>query len=298
MSVQATILIPTHDHGPIIRHAIECALGQTVRDVEVFVVGDGAPDVTRSILRDFTARDPRVRFFDNPKGPRLGEVHRHAALGEARGRIVCYLADDDLYFEDHVATMLALLEDADFAGALGARITPGGTVYCAPVDMRNATHRNLMKARLAGFGLSSGAHTLAFYRTLPFGWRTTPAGRPTDSYMWSQILGAPGCRATSSFHLTAVHLPSMFRRDMTVEERDVETARWAAEIRKPGARERLAEKLVEWFVSERVRIDETSIVRVRNRMLATPRLRWLALAARTVLVGPRLDRLASRSTPR
>lgn len=298
MNVQATILIPTHDHGPIIRHALECALGQTVRDVEVFVVGDGVPDVTRSILRDSMTRDARVRFFDNPKGPRFGEVHRHAALREARGRIVCYLADDDLYFEDHVATMLVHLEDADFAGALGARIMPDGTVYCTPVDMRNPTHRSLMKARLAGFGLSSSAHTLDFYRKLPFGWRTTPEGRATDSYMWSQLLGTPGCRATSSFHLTVVHLPSVFRRNMTVEERDAETARWAAEIRKPGTRERLTGKLVEWFVSERVRIDEVPIVRLRNRMLAVPGLRWLVLAARTVLVGRGLGRPAPRSTPR
>jgi hypothetical protein len=116
--------------------------------------------------------------------------------------------------------------------------------------------------------------------------------------MWSQILGTPGCRATSSFHLTAVHLPSMFRTSMTLEERDAETARWAAEIRKPGTREGLTEKLIEWFVSERVRVDEAPIVRLRNRMLATPRLRWLALAVRTVLVGRGLERLAPRSKPR
>jgi glycosyl transferase family 2 len=298
MTIDATILIPTHDHGPIIRYALGCALGQTVRDVEVFVVGDGVPDVTRAIVRDFSGRDSRVRFFDNPKGPRSGEVHRHAALREARGQIVCYLSDDDLYFEDHVATMLGLLENADFAGALGARITPDGTVFCAAVDARNATHRRLMRTQVAGFGLSSGAHTLELYRRLPFGWRTTPAGQTTDSYMWSQILATPGCRATSSFHLTAVHLPSMFRTHMTLEEREAETARWADEIRRPGARERLVEKLVEWFVAERVRLDEMAIGRLRNRMLASPRLRRLALAAGRRLVRRGVDRLIPRPRPR
>jgi len=285
MNVEATILIPTHDHGPIIRHALECALGQTVTDVEVFVVGDGVPEATRALVSEFAARDPRVRFFDRPKGPRHGEVHRHAALAEARGRIVCYLSDDDLYFDDHVATMRAALAGADFAGALGARIHRDGTVRCVPVDVRHPTHRRLLVSGLSGFGLSSGAHTLAFYRTLPFGWRTTPPGRPTDLWMWTQILGAPGCRATSAFHLTAVHLPSGERRGMTLAEREAETAHWAAEIRTPGARERLTERMVEWFVAERARLDALPLVRLRNRLLAVPALRPLVRAARRALVG-------------
>ena len=59
--------------------------------------------------------DPRVRFFDLPKGERHGERNRHLALAEAAGRIVCYLSDDDLLLPRHVATMLELLEGADFA---------------------------------------------------------------------------------------------------------------------------------------------------------------------------------------
>ena len=52
-------------------------------------------DDTRAALEPF-ADDERVRFLDFPKGARHGELNRHEALREARGRIVCYLSDDDL----------------------------------------------------------------------------------------------------------------------------------------------------------------------------------------------------------
>jgi hypothetical protein len=41
--------------------------------------------------------------------------------------------------------------------------------------------------------LSSVGHSLAAYRALLFGWRTTPRGIWTDLYMWQQFLEHRGC---------------------------------------------------------------------------------------------------------
>jgi glycosyltransferase involved in cell wall biosynthesis len=108
----ATILIPTHRHAAFLPYSLESALGQEGASVEVFVVGDGVEEPTREVIARY-ADDDRLRFFDRPKGPRLGEAHRHAILQEANGRIVTYLADDDLLLRDHVANVLELLEDTD-----------------------------------------------------------------------------------------------------------------------------------------------------------------------------------------
>ena len=84
--IEATILIPTFDHGPTLNRSVASALDQTVKEIEVFVVGDGVSDPTRDIVAELRSRDHRIRFFDHPKGPRNGEIHRHAALQDARGR--------------------------------------------------------------------------------------------------------------------------------------------------------------------------------------------------------------------
>ena len=234
---RATVVIPTLDHGPLLRHALASALGQTVADLEVFVVGDGVPDVTRAIVAE-VASDRRVRFFDNPKAPSRGEILRHAALQEARGEIVCYLSDDDLWLPDHVATMLDLLTDADFAHALPLRVNAGGDLGFYIVNLALAADRALILSGTNRVPLSCGAHTRALYRRLPHGWRTTPAGTPTDLYMWQQILGQPECRAASGTRPTVLNFPSPQRADWTAADRLAELVRWSAGIADPAWRER------------------------------------------------------------
>src|SRR5205085_4915460 len=93
-----TVLVPTHNHGYLIDFALRSVLNQTLQDFELLVVGDGMSDEGRERVRGFMAKDPRVRLFDFPKGPRRGEMHRHRVLTEAaRGQIVCYLSDDDMF---------------------------------------------------------------------------------------------------------------------------------------------------------------------------------------------------------
>lgn len=220
----ATILIPTFDHGPTLLHSVPTALAQTQEDVEVFVVGDGAPDVTRDIMADFCRADRRVRFFNNPKGARHGELLRHAALAVASGRIVCYLSDDDLLFPDHVEVMSRLLERADFGHTLVTGLDADGRLYGAGVDLGNVSVRRKILEGWSLLHLSCVGHTLAGYRRLPHGWRTTPAGAYTDLHMWQQWLDQTWLRAASDWHLTVVHFPSTNRRGWSPDRRCAELA--------------------------------------------------------------------------
>jgi GalNAc5-diNAcBac-PP-undecaprenol beta-1,3-glucosyltransferase len=248
---QATVVVPTFNHGPTLYRSVGSALAQSVEDIEVFIVGDGVPDATRAIAADLM-KDGRVRFFDNPKGPRHGEIHRHAALAEARGRIVCYLGDDDLWLPEHVETMLRCLEDADFAHAPKLIVEEDGRLMAGGVDLGIPIHRTRMLAPGAKgvtFSFSCGAHTLAIYRRLPHGWRTTPDGIATDRYMWQQILSQPGCRAVGSERPTVLHFPDRPRRGWTIDQRLAELDDWAARMSEPG----LVEELTELVARSRAR---------------------------------------------
>ena len=174
MTPVATVIIPTYDHGPTLRPALASALAQSVADIEVFVIGDGVPEVTREIMSAFARSDERVRFFDHPKGPRNGELYRHEALKEARGEIVCYLSDDDLWFPEHVETMQKLLDGHDFANSLPVHATVEAVVASLVVDLGDPRFPNRMVGGTSFIPLSCGAHTLDAYRRLPVGWSTTP----------------------------------------------------------------------------------------------------------------------------
>ena len=257
---KATVLVPTHDHGPTLLYSVRSALAQTIPDIEVFIVGDGVPDVTREVVARLMDEDKRVRFFDNPKGPRHGEVHRHAALQHARGEIVAYLADDDLWLPGHIETMWRLLQDADFAHALPLAVHTDDTVITWNVDLAIPYYRELIINSENRIPLACGAHTMEMYRRLPDGWNTTPDDVYTDLHMWRKFLRHPECRAVSSGRPTVVHFPSAWRTDRPLQQRLAELERWARSVADPAGRERFVMDVLNEVARDRARMEDHTAV--------------------------------------
>jgi hypothetical protein len=174
-------------------------------------------------------------------GPRKGEIHRHAALQHARGRFIAYLGDDDCWFPDHLETLDALLADADFGHTLQVGIDAERRIVAVAADLASDAFRARMLTELFnGFDLTFAGHTLAAYRRLPHGWRTTPPEFPwTDLYMWRQFLAEPWCRARSAMVPTGINTWTHQRPHLSDRERAEELAHWRAQAGAPEFRERL-----------------------------------------------------------
>jgi glycosyltransferase involved in cell wall biosynthesis len=225
---RATVIIPTTgDRGPALEIAITSVLRQTVTELEVFVVGDGVDDDTRRIIHGLCESDRRIRFVDHPKHARRGEPYRHELLTEqASGRIVAYLCDRDLWFSDHLEELERRLVDHDLATTLEFDILderPHRIRY--RVDLGTLATQAPSQRRHSPSRLSAAGHTLDAYRRLPHGWRETPPGTATDTYMWLQFLDQPWIRATSSALPTIVYLkrgdhpglPTPQRRELLID---------------------------------------------------------------------------------
>jgi GalNAc5-diNAcBac-PP-undecaprenol beta-1,3-glucosyltransferase len=294
MSVAATVIVPTHDHGPTLRPALASALAQTLEDIEVVVIGDGVPELTRELLADLMRRDERIQFVDQPKGPRNGEAYRDAALDRARGEIVCYLCDDDLWFPEHVETMRTLLVDADFAAAVAIHFTADGERLSWPFDLSLRPFRERMLAGVTNYvPLSCGAHTLEAYRRLPEGWSTTPDGLTTDLFMWQKFLRLRNLRPVSATRPTVLHFPSSHRRDWTLAARLEELERWAPLVADRDGRAELVGAALDQIVR---RATENEAVAAAAYASRTWRLREWLLAA--PLVGAAARALAARAGER
>jgi glycosyltransferase involved in cell wall biosynthesis len=279
---RATVLCPTFNHGPLLRRSVGSALAQTVADLELLIVGDGVDDVTRGVAQELVERDPRVRFFDNPKGPRRGEAHRHPVLRDhASGRIVCYLGDDDLWLPDHVETMEGLLADADFAHAPPVMVHPDGRLKTWAVDVSRPGDRGHVFTRLGFFPLSSQAHTMDMYRRLPYGWRTTPEGTATDVYMAQQFLGERDCRAVSGTRPTYVAFPDGFRGDWTLERRAAELDEWAARLATPEGRGEFYVAVQDDLRARLVSVENSRTWRWRSQVTGAYRRRFARRPWRT-----------------
>jgi hypothetical protein len=258
--------------------AIESALAQTIADLEVLVVGDGVPDVTRTIVGELAARDSRVEFFDLPKGPNRGEVNRDAVLrAHGRGNAILYLADDDLFLPDHAERMLNALRHADFVSAPALIGQPDGSLKLIATDARHPEVRKYadhLEGGL-GIGLSQAGHTAAAYSALPEGWHTTPDSLPTDQYMWRRFLADERFRVGRTGRPTVLSLPTPVRRGWPLERRFEEMHQWWERLNDAQARAALLEEAwdaaIAWGTGQTAerRREQERLIHLRGRLAAS-----------------------------
>jgi glycosyltransferase involved in cell wall biosynthesis len=248
----ATVLIPTHNHVEPLRLAIRSVQEQSIEDFELFVVGDGVSEPTRKLVLGLAARDARIRFFDFPKGPRKGEIHRHEALRSATGRIVAYLGDDDIWMPDHLAVLDQLLSECDFGHTMHIGVDASGELFFIPADLQNSALRQVMLSEgFNRFDFTFGGHTLDAYRRLPEGWAATPVDSPrSDLFMWGQFLRQPWCRALSAMIPTGICTQTHLRPNLTDQERADDLAKWYALSREPQFRDALWRKALNAFARD------------------------------------------------
>ncbi|HWV57609.1 MAG TPA: glycosyltransferase family 2 protein [Longimicrobiales bacterium] len=227
----ATVLLPTTgNRWPLVELALDCMRRQTVRDIEIFIIGDGVADESRRQYEAWEEEDPRVRFFDFPKHPRRGEPYRHELLTKfARGGIVTYCCDRDLWFPHHIETLLDGLQHADFAHTLTMEVPVDGPIFAKNGDLGNPRYRRRVAHDLypeCGLRLSNVGHTLEAYRRLPEGWRETPRGKYTDYWMWRKFLRQADIRTITIPRATLLYFKRDHHPGWPVEQRLEELRRW------------------------------------------------------------------------
>ena len=229
---EATVIVPTTgNRGALLAYSVGSIQKQTLRNIEIFIIGDGVTDEARETIKKLGKEDSRIRFFDHPKHERRGEPYRHQALQEAKGRIICYLCDRDLMLPNHIETMSELLTDYNFASTTYIDVRADQSLnisqYIGYYGPASETKKGQFKA---GISLSNTGHTLELYHHLPFGWRTTPKNYFTDIYMWSQFHSLPECNAYSHTEPTIMYFKRGHFPGASVAEREKDLARWAPEI--------------------------------------------------------------------
>jgi glycosyltransferase involved in cell wall biosynthesis len=101
-----SVLIPTFNRPEYLSIALASVLQQSYRNLQVIVINDGGEDLS-GLIDSF--RDPRLIFI-NRKENRGKPYSLNEALNRADGKYVAYLDDDDLYYPNHIETLLNALE--------------------------------------------------------------------------------------------------------------------------------------------------------------------------------------------
>jgi glycosyltransferase involved in cell wall biosynthesis len=106
---RVSAVVPTRKRPQLVLRAIQSALRQTFRDIEIIAVVDGPDDATLAALGSVTDSRLRVLAVDNPVG---GAEARNLGINAARGTWIALLDDDDEWFPEKTEKQLSVAEAA------------------------------------------------------------------------------------------------------------------------------------------------------------------------------------------
>src|SRR5919106_5413407 len=90
-----SVIMPAYNAEKYIAGSIRSVIVQTYSDWELIVVDDGSTDSTATVVQEFVARDPRIKYIFQENG-RLGKA-RNTGIRNSSGPLIAFLDSDDLW---------------------------------------------------------------------------------------------------------------------------------------------------------------------------------------------------------
>ncbi len=99
-----SILITNHNYAKYLGDAIESALRQSYRNLEVIICDDGSTDVSTEILAVYESRDSRIKVAQQSNGGQ--SLALNTAFNNSSGEIICLLDADDFFLPGKVGLVV------------------------------------------------------------------------------------------------------------------------------------------------------------------------------------------------
>ena len=115
-AVKVSIIIPVYNAAGLLHQALDSALGQTLKEIEVIAVDDCSADESGKILAERAAADHRLRVFTQPENSGTLSARRRG-IRESRGEYLLFLDPDD-FFDLNTAEELSRLADREKASVI------------------------------------------------------------------------------------------------------------------------------------------------------------------------------------
>jgi GT2 family glycosyltransferase len=113
--MKLSVIIPTWNRAHLVCDAIDSALNQRPGDVEVIVVDDASSDNTTGVVTQMFGNRIRLLRLKDRSG---AGAARNAGVALARGELVAFLDDDDVWLPGKLDTELRVLEQFPDAEAV------------------------------------------------------------------------------------------------------------------------------------------------------------------------------------
>ena len=123
-----SVVIPLYNKEKSVRTTLNSVRAQSFTDWECIVVDDGSTDKSREVVEQIKIEDLRFKILSQPNSG--VSAARNAGIMAAKGEYVTFLDADDLWTEDFLATIAALIQEYPNAGlySTGYLVTNSSTL--------------------------------------------------------------------------------------------------------------------------------------------------------------------------
>lgn len=118
-SAAITVLMSVYNGRPYLEEAIKSIVNQTFSEFEFLIIDDASTDGSRELLKEWDAKDERIRLILHDKNRGLGYALAEG-VEAACGKWIVRMDDDDISLPHRIETQVAYLEEHPEVDILGA----------------------------------------------------------------------------------------------------------------------------------------------------------------------------------
>ena len=123
---KVSIIIPVYNVESYLAKCLESVCGQTLDEIEIIIVNDQSPDNSEKIIKEFQARDTRIKYIKHESNLGLGGV-RNTGIEAATGEYQWHIDGDDFLALDACELLYetATKSEVDILCFSGVNYEPG-----------------------------------------------------------------------------------------------------------------------------------------------------------------------------
>lgn len=106
-----SVIVPTYNRPDMLVETLRSILNQTYSNYEIIIVNDAGVGVENVVT--FLNQAGRMTYVRHGRNLGLAAA-RNTGIKMAKGKYIAYLDDDDLYYPDHLETLVQFLEGNDY----------------------------------------------------------------------------------------------------------------------------------------------------------------------------------------
>jgi glycosyltransferase involved in cell wall biosynthesis len=165
-----SIIIPVWNREKLVKETLDSILAQTFQDWECLVIDDQSTDNTYEVIKEYAARDSRIKVFQRPNNrPKSHPTCRNIGYENSTGELVQTFDSDDLLAPQFFETVVRLMDensDAEYVLCPNTTFADSLNNYFSSYSLPPNTSKASLLEQVLSFTLSINTPAPVWRRSL------------------------------------------------------------------------------------------------------------------------------------